>query len=101
MDDQNYVDWLIDEKFVDAKDVLIDEARDELKKDLSLRIDTFIMSRALTQLSNENVIEFEKLIKEGRSREDIRKYVSAQIVNFNDFVADCLIEFQTIYLAKQ
>lgn len=99
-DNLEYIDWLIDEKFIDNKVDITEGVRDELRKDLVIQIDNFVMARSLAKFSNEEVAEFEKLIKEGKTREDMRKYASEQVDHFSDLVTDALVAFQTIYLDK-
>jgi len=98
--DQDFIDILLDEKFASRQEDITPEIKQELKRDLIKQMDNFVMASVLDRFSNEEVQEFEKLIKEGKTREELQQFAQKHIPDFSDFVANVLIEFQTVYLGK-
>lgn len=104
MDDQSieqnksieaFVDKLIEEKgFVD----LLPEVRDQLKKDILQRLDDFITARIIAALSDQDIVIFENMLKEGKPQEEIQQFTSTHIADFADFLTNVLLEFRGVYL---
>jgi hypothetical protein len=99
-DTVDFMDQLLEEKFAANKEDLTPEIKQELKRDLIKQMDNFVMASVLDRFSNEEVREFEKLIKEGKTREELQEFAQKRIPDFSDFVANILVEFQTVYLNK-
>lgn len=91
----DFVDKLIDEK--QYKDIT-PEIKDEMRKDLLKRIDDFIMSRIIASLIDENLATFEKMLNEKRPEEEIQKFISESIPDFEGFLTGVLLEFRNVYL---
>ena len=94
-----YLQGLIDEKFVQKGHELDPDVVDELKKDIIRQLDEFIMSRIITTLSDDDVLEFEKMLQEGKSQEELQKFATEHIEDFTTFLTNVLLEFQQVYLA--
>ncbi|SRR6266568_5093807 len=94
-----YLQGLIDQKFIQKGHDLEPEVVEELKKDISLQLDDFIMSRVITELSDDDVLAFEKLIEEEKSQEELQKFAAEHIKDFTPFLTSVLLEFQQVYLA--
>ena len=94
-----FVDELIDQKFVDSQEEVTPEIRDELRQDLLLRLDEFIMAKVIAELSDEDLATFENLMKEGKSCEELQKFATEKISDFTDFATDAFLEFRTVYLS--
>src|SRR6185369_4635298 len=90
-----FVDGMIDEKFGGQGEEISPEARDELRKDLLIRLDDFIMARVISALSDEDLATFENLIKEGKSREELQQFATEHVEDFTNFATDAFIEFRT------
>lgn len=92
---ETYIEQLIEERgFPD----LTPEVREELKKDLVNRLDSFIGAKVIATLSDEDVLKFEQLLKDGKSREDIQKFTVEHVSDFTTFLTNALIEFRMVYL---
>ena len=90
-----FIDKLIEEKgFPD----ITQEVRDELKKDLLVRVDDFITARIIAALSDEDVKKFEEMLQQGKDQGEIQTFVSQQIPDFTNFLARTLLEFKGVYL---
>lgn len=100
-DFDNYLDSLIEEKFIKKGHALEPEVREELKKDLSMQLDEFIMARVIAALSDEDVVAFENILKEGKPQEELQKFAVDHIPDFTDFLTNTLLEFQKVYLASE
>lgn len=96
-----FVDELINQKFTDHQDQLTPEVRDELRQDLLIRLDDFIMAKVIAALSDEDLATFENMMKEGKSREELQQFATQRIPEFTDFATDAFLEFRTIYLSNE
>lgn len=95
-----FVDNLINEKFTNHQEELTPEVRDELRQDLLIRLDDFIMAKVIAALSDEDLATFENMMKEGKSREELQRFATEKIPEFTDFATDAFLEFRTIYLSS-
>lgn len=92
-----YIDQLIaDKKFPD----LTEEVKTELKKDIGERLDNFIAARVITELSDEDVLKFESMLKDKKPEEEIQQFISAHIQDFTNFLTNVLLEFRGVYLGE-
>lgn len=90
-----FVDKLIEEKgFLD----LTPEVREELKKDLLLRIDSFIAARVIAALSDTDVLTFEQMLKDKKPQEEVQKFVESHVPDYMNFLTNVLLEFRGVYL---
>ena len=94
-----YLQGLIDQKFIQKGHELDPDVVDELKKDIIRQLDEFIMSRIITTLSDADVLEFEKMLQEGKSQDELQKFATEHIDDFTTFLTNVLLEFQQVYLA--
>jgi acylphosphatase len=90
-----YIDNLIDQK--GFKD-LTPEVREELRTDIRVRLNDFIMARVIAAFSDEDVEKFEELLKQNKSQAELQQFAVDHIPNFTAFLTDVLIEFQGVYL---
>lgn len=90
-----YIEKLIDEKKYPD---LMPEAREEMKKDLIVRLDDFIASRIIAGLSDEDVVQFEQMLKNNTPEEQIQQFVSTHIEDFSAFLTNIFLEFRALYL---
>jgi hypothetical protein len=95
-----FVDTLIEQKFAEHKTEITNEVREELRKDLFLRLDNFVIARILEALSEKDLFSFEKLVKEGKSREELRQFAAKHIPDFTNFLTDAFLEFRMVYLSS-
>lgn len=98
MDDQNlgnFVDKLIEEKgFPD----LVPEVKQEIKQDLMTRLDNFITARIIARLSDQDVLQFENMLKEEKKQEEIQEFVIGRMPDAINFLTNTLLEFKAVYL---
>lgn len=93
-----FIERLLDEK--QFKD-LEPEVRDQLKKDLTGRATDHMNAALLTELSSEQLNEFEKMMDEGKSEKEIRAFLATHIKEMDQVVAASLIRFRNSYLGNQ
>jgi|SRR5882672_3804274 len=98
-DFDTFLDGLIEEKFIKQGHNIEPEIRWELKKDISIQLNDFIMARVIAALSDEDVLAFEGLLKENKSQEALQTFAVDHIPDFTTFLTDVLLEFQKIYLS--
>lgn len=91
---KQYVDVLIEErKFPD----LTPEVKEQMQKDILQRLDNFIAARIIAALSDEDVLVFEKMLKDKKQEEEIQNFVSGHIPDFVNFLTATLLEFRGVY----
>lgn len=92
---EQFIEGLIDErKYPD----LLPEAKEEMKKDLLIRLDDFIAARIIAALSDTDVLAYEKLLQEKKPEEEVQQFVSSKIPDFVNFLSAAMLEFRAVYL---
>ncbi len=92
---QAYIDQLIKDKhFPD----LTDEVREQVKQDLIVRLDDFIAARIISALSDEEVVQFETLLKEKKPENQVQQFIVDQMEDLIDLLTETLLEFRGVYL---
>jgi hypothetical protein len=92
---EDFVDQLIAKK--DFPD-LTPDVKKELKRDLLQRIDSFINARLVAALSDQDVLAFEQLLKDGKSDSEIQQFMQEKIPDLTSLLTQILLEFKGIYL---
>lgn len=92
-----YIDNLIDQK---GYPDLTPEVREELRNDIRVRLNDFIMARVIAAFSDEDVAAFEELLKQNKTQAELQQFAADHIPNFTDFLTDVLLEFQGVYLGS-
>ena len=72
----------------------------ELKRDIQVRLDDFIMAQIIAKFSDEDVEKFETLLNEKKTQAEVQQFAHDHISNFTAFLTDVLIDFQSIYLDR-
>lgn len=96
-----FVDELINQKFADKINEVTPETREELRKDILMRLDEFVMSRVIAKLSDEDLATFENMIKEGKSNVEMQEFITQHVPDFVTFATDAFIEFRNVYLGEE
>jgi hypothetical protein len=94
-----YLNDLVAQKFPESY-LLSAADREKIKIGASRRLDNFIMSRAIPELSEEDVHHLEVLLKNNQSADMAREFVATHIPNFTDFLTATLREFSHTYLGS-
>lgn len=90
-----FVDSLIDQKeFPD----LSPEVREEIKRDLLERVDSFITAKLIAALSDDDVASFEQMLNDGKSQEELQQFMQSHVSNPTELVTEALTEFKGVYL---
>ena len=90
-----FINKLIDERgFPD----LTPEVKEELKKDLVTRLDSFIAAKVIAALSDADVLVFEQMLKDNKPSAELQQFSIDHIANFTDFLTNTLLEFRGVYL---
>src|SRR5579863_5815635 len=92
----NFIYKLIDER--GYKDAL-PEIKDEMHKGLKEKLDEFIMTRVVATFSDNDVREFEKLLDEEKSPEELKQFSMQHIPDYDNFMTSTLLLFQDAYLS--
>lgn len=92
---EQFIESLIEERGFPE---LTDDIRSVIKKDLLNKLDDFIGSRVIAKLEDDDLLTFEKHLKDKKPQEEIQSFVSSHIPEFVDFLTDTLLEFRSVYL---
>jgi len=97
LDLQTFVDKLIEEKRFPEK--LEKEVLDEIKKDLLVRAEERIDAVMISNLSEEQLDEFNKLIDKNVDPKEMQDFCSKSIPDLPQIIASELLVFRDTYLA--
>jgi len=94
---ETFVDSLIDEKgFSDIDPRMLAE----MKNDLMNRIEDRLNMIIIKNMPGVNIAEFEKMMDEDKSDEELQKFVEEKIPDIMGLVAVDLARFKDVYLGK-
>lgn len=77
-----------------------DEMREEMLKELFARFDNYMTSSIVENLKEEDMEEFIKMGDEGRTREEIEKFISEKIPNAQEVFSQAMMDFRNLYLGN-
>jgi len=66
--------------------------------DLRLRLNQKIFAAILSQLDDEKVTQFRKLVEEKLSGEEVEKFIDTNVPNAQDFFSQVFMNFRNDYL---
>lgn len=96
-DVRNFLDGLL----VDAQmKSLDDDMREEMVKELYVRLDNFLTSVILEKLPPENAEEFIKMNEEKKSKAEIEAYLKDKIPDASQVFAEAFANFRELYLSN-
>lgn len=85
----------------DAGVEAVDEAmKEQMVLELYSRLDNFIATTIIKDMPAEHTEEFIRLNEEGKSREEIDKFMREKIPNCEELFAKAFIDFRDIYLGN-
>jgi len=85
----------------DAGMVALDEGmRDEMIKELFLRLDDFMLTTIVDNLPSDKLEAFTKMSEEGKTREELEKYLQDNIPDIQTKFGDAMLEFRNLYLGN-
>lgn len=90
-----FIDNLIDQRGYEEAPQGIKE---KLHENLKTQLDEFVMTRTVSEFSNEEVKEFEKLLDEDKSPDELKQFAVEHIPNYQTFMTSTLLLFQDAYL---
>ncbi len=80
---------------------LTPEVREELKKDVMERLDSYILDRIIDLLSEEDSEQFVEMMKEKKSIEELQQFVKGHIDNYESFMKETFADFASSYLSNE
>lgn len=92
-----FVDRLVEEKKLPEN--LEKEVVDQIKSDLLERAEDRVNAVIINNLSTEKLEEFNKMLDENKSDEEVQKFCSENIPNLPELIATELISFKQTYLS--
>jgi hypothetical protein len=94
---EKFIDELIDRR--DFSDIT-PKLREQLRKEAMERLNNFLLNRMVDVLPDKDMKEFTTLIKEKKSSEDIIKFISNGVPNYEPFINEAFSDFAYIYLSQ-
>lgn len=92
----SFVNKLIDQRgYAEATQ----DIKDELHRDLKTKLDEFIVTRTVAEFSEKEFDEFEKLLDENKSREELTQFAMKHIPDYQTFITSTLLQFQNAFLS--
>lgn len=79
---------------------LDDVMREEMIKELFVRLDSFITSTIIDSLPTDRLDEFTQMSESGKSQEELQSYLSANIPNAGEVFQNAFTQFRTMYLGN-
>jgi hypothetical protein len=74
--------------------------REEMLKELFARFDNFMTSSIVENLKEEDMEEFIQMGNEGKSQEEIQKFITEKIPNAQDVFSQAMMDFRSMYLGN-
>lgn len=75
------------------------DIKDELRKDLKLKLDEFIVTRTVAEFSEKDLDAFEKLLEKNGSPEELKQFSMEHIPDYQSFITSTLLTFRQAYLS--
>ncbi len=94
---KTYIEGLLTDAGMTALD---DTMKDEMVKELFVRVDNYLASVLVQQLPQENLEVFIKMNEENKSREEIESFLKEKIPNVQDVFTKAFADFRTMYLGN-
>lgn len=79
---------------------LDDEMKEEMIKELYVRLDNFITAAIVDNMPADKVEEFIKMNEEKKSKEEIEKFVKEVMPNAQEVFTNAFMEFRDLYLGN-
>lgn len=73
---------------------------EEMLKELFARFDNFMTSSIVENLAEEDMEEFIQMGNEGKSKEEIEKFITEKIPNAQDVFSKAMMDFRDTYLGN-
>jgi translation initiation factor 2 beta subunit (eIF-2beta)/eIF-5 len=74
------------------------EVREELKKDVMERLDSYLLDRMIDTFSQIDAEKFILLLKEKKSADNIENFAKEHISDYKTFITSTLADFSTNYI---
>jgi hypothetical protein len=94
---RGFLEGMLNDASITALD---DDAREDMIRELFVRLDSFMATRLLDQLPKEKVEEFIRMNEEKKSREELELFIKDNIPNAAQFFANIFTDFRESYLGK-
>lgn len=93
---RNFLEGLID----DAHMTLTDSTREEMIKDLYVRLDNFITGVVVDNLPEAELDAFLKMNEEKKPQAEIEAYLKAKMPNYEEVFRNAFAQFRDLYLGN-
>lgn len=79
---------------------LDDAAKEEMIKQLFVRLDNFMLTTIVESLPSDKLDEFTKMSESGKSKEELEAYLKANIPNAEEVFSRAMLSFRDLYLGN-
>lgn len=94
---KNYLESLLQDAGMTTLDA---DMKEEMIKELYVRLDNYLTSTIVNNLPPENMEEFIKMNEEKKSQAEIELYLKDKVPNSRDIFAQAFMEFRDLYLGN-
>lgn len=94
---KNYLESLLQDAGMTTLDA---DMKEEMVKELYVRLDNYLTSTIINNLPPENMEEFIKMNEEKKSQAEIELYLKDKVPNAQDIFAQAFMEFRDLYLGN-
>jgi len=90
----------LEEMLKDAGMVMPDDMKEDMVKELYLRLDAYITSVIATALTPKHLEEFVKMNEEKRPKAEIEQFLQDNVPNSRELFAKAFADFRALYLGN-
>ncbi len=94
---RTFIDGLLTDAGVAAMD---DQMKEEMVKELFVRLDNYIATVIVEYLPSEHFDEFIKMNEEKKSKEEVEKFLQEKVPSVQEVFAKAFADFRTMYLGN-
>lgn len=92
-----FIESILTDSSMSAMD---DQVKEEMVKELFVRLDNYIATVVVEYLPSEYFDEFIKMNEEKKSREEVEKFLQEKVPNVQEVFAKAFADFRTMYLGN-
>ncbi|NTU47222.1 hypothetical protein HGA88_06355 [Candidatus Roizmanbacteria bacterium] len=80
--------------------IIDDQVKEQMIQDLFVRLDDYIASEIADKLEGEDFDTFVKMNEDGKSREEIEKFLQEKLPNAQEVFINAFTDFRNLYLGN-
>ena len=80
--------------------LVVDDMKEEMVKELYLRLDAYITSVIATALSEKNLAEFIKMNEDKKPKAEVEQFLQDNVPNSKELFAKAFSDFRALYIGN-